>query len=170
MPKSTLEISLRSFTQDSLPSLQAIQSYLIWCSQEIPKELKKYKLQNLWPQSKPLFLSLVFVGERRMKNLNYRYRGKNYPTDVLSFPSFPPLGEMVFCVPKIKKQAQEQNHSFYKEWAYLTLHSFLHLLGLDHEEENRYADEMFQIQDHLFQKYLASKKRSKIEPSQTKGV
>lgn len=102
---------------------------------------------------KPVEISLVIIGEKRIKTLNKKYRGINKMTDVLSFGNdtvnktaknetvkfiSPPdgityLGEIFICYPQATKQAKQKNHSVKKEMAILLVHGVLHLLGYGHE-------------------------------------
>lgn len=91
---------------------------------------------------KPFELSLSFVSEEEIKELNRVYRGKDASTDVLSFPvddSFDlpvvPLGDIVLNPIRASEQAKEIGHSLEAELVYLTVHSVMHLLGYDHLEE-----------------------------------
>ena len=89
-------------------------------------------------------VSLVFVNDQYIQELNYQYRQINQPTDVLSFSMMegeaqeaPPggeilLGDIVISLPTAARQAAEYGHSFYREVAYLAIHGTLHLLGYDH--------------------------------------
>lgn len=74
------------------------------------------------------------------QRLNQHYRGKDYATNVLSFPAelperlqLPLLGDLVICAPVVAKEAFEQGKSLAAHYAHLTVHGVLHLLGLDHE-------------------------------------
>ena len=87
-------------------------------------------------------LSILLVGERAMRSLNRRYRGKGRTTDVLSFPlregegTVVPhllLGDIVISVPVALRQAREAGHPLLAEIDRLLVHGFLHLLGYDHE-------------------------------------
>lgn len=76
------------------------------------------------------------------QQLNYQYRGKNQPTNVLSFPfeapphlTLPLLGDLVICAPLVQAEAQAQNKSLEAHWAHLVIHGCLHLLGFDHATE-----------------------------------
>lgn len=89
---------------------------------------------KLTPQS----LSLVFIGERRMRSLNRRYRGVDRSTDVLSFdgsglPGH--LGDIVISLPNAARNARQEKHSVQKEIGWLVLHGMLHLAGYDHETD-----------------------------------
>ena len=75
--------------------------------------------------------------------LNRDYRGKDYPTNVLSFPAevpdgildIPLLGDLVICVPVVEREAREQGKTLEAHWAHLVIHGCLHLLGYDHLDE-----------------------------------
>ncbi len=89
-------------------------------------------------------VAVVLVGENKMRNLNKQYRGKNKATDVLSFVADgdnEELGDVVICVPRVKKQARKRGHSFERELAFLLVHGLLHLAGYGHEKDNK-AEEM----------------------------
>ncbi|MCR2044947.1 rRNA maturation RNase YbeY [Anaerosalibacter massiliensis] len=89
-------------------------------------------------------ISLSFVDNNEIKNLNREYRNVDSSTDVLSFPMeddfalnhIPILGDIVISLEKALSQSKEYGHSFNREMAYLTAHSMLHLLGYDHIEED----------------------------------
>jgi probable rRNA maturation factor len=83
-------------------------------------------------------LSLALVTDPTIHTLNRRYRGKDRPTDVLSFPladEIQPslLGDVVISVETAVRQAQRRGHSFREELQVLLIHGILHLLGYDHE-------------------------------------
>ena len=92
-------------------------------------------------------VSIALVGESAIKKLNSAYRGKNKVTDVLSFAVQESLGkeffcgEIIICVPQLRKQAKLYNKSINEELLLLLTHGFLHLLGYDHENEKE-AKEM----------------------------
>ena len=99
-------------------------------------------------------VTLVFVGNAEMRKLNHQFRGKDKVTDILSFsPSEAlSLGELVFCVPVLKKQAKEHKLTIQDEFTYLFIHGLLHLLDFDHETSARAAHKMYAIQDAIFDK------------------
>ncbi|MCX7781092.1 MAG: rRNA maturation RNase YbeY [Negativicutes bacterium] len=93
-------------------------------------------------------VSLLFVDDEYIRELNRDYRGKDCATDVLSFalnegeepdivggPEETLLGDIVISLETAVKQAEEFGHSLERELAYLTVHGMLHLLGFDHENE-----------------------------------
>ena len=98
-------------------------------------------------------VNLVFVNSEQMKRINFTYRKKDYPTDVLSFPAdfenFPfHLGDLIICYDVAVLQSINYKHSLEREISFLFLHGLLHLLGYDHEEK---ADElvMFDLQKKI---------------------
>ena len=100
-------------------------------------------------------MTVSFVDDEKIKQLNSEYRGIDRVTDVLSFPLMDfyrgkcdnvqaeinldtgclPLGDMVLNLDKAREQAKEFGHPVARECAYLTVHSVLHLLGFDHVDE-----------------------------------
>ena len=91
-------------------------------------------------------VSVSFVDNERIHELNAQYRNVDRETDVLSFPmgengeydtnmdtGAKILGDIVISVPKAMEQAKAYNHSLQREIGFLTVHSMLHLLGYDHE-------------------------------------
>ncbi|MFZ5364858.1 MAG: rRNA maturation RNase YbeY [Patescibacteria group bacterium] len=79
-------------------------------------------------------VSVALVNNREIQKLNKRYRGKNKPTDVLSFAlETPDLGEIVISLPEAVKSASRLGHSWHREMQFLLVHGLLHLLGYDHE-------------------------------------
>jgi probable rRNA maturation factor len=94
-------------------------------------------------------ISLVLVNDREIKNLNKEYRGKNEPTDVLSFMNasgpllhYSSLGEIVICPKVVKKNAEEDKSNFKKELVFVFIHGILHLLGYEHEKNKTDAEKM----------------------------
>jgi probable rRNA maturation factor len=104
----------------------------------LEKELTKALLHLRLESSE---LSVLFVGSRRMKILNARYRRVPKDTDVLSFPLMDNLphhgpsmlGDIVVSVPKALQQSKEFHVPFYDEILRLLVHGLLHLIGFDHE-------------------------------------
>ncbi len=90
-------------------------------------------------------LAIRLVGTKEVRALNRHYRGKDYATNVLSFPAelpeglpagvrLPLLGDLVLCAPVIAKEAREQKKPLASHYAHMTVHGALHLLGWDHED------------------------------------
>lgn len=100
-------------------------------------------------------LTIRLVDDEESRTLNREYRGKDYPTNVLSFPAdlppelnIPLLGDLVICVPVVHREAGEQNKPTESHWAHMVIHGCLHLLGHDHIEESE-AEEMENIERAL---------------------
>ncbi|QCT30522.1 rRNA maturation RNase YbeY [Bacillus velezensis] len=112
-------------------------------------------------------VSVTIVTNEEIREINRDYRGKDTPTDVISFAleeegedeveivgaDMPPvLGDIIISADRTKEQAEEYGHSFMRELGFLAVHGFLHLLGYDHmtkEEE----EEMFSKQKDLLDEY-----------------
>lgn len=96
-------------------------------------------------------LSVRLVGRAEGRKLNAQYRGKDYATNVLSFPASAfaapsarssgsgetarPLGDLVICPPVLRAEALEQRKTLRAHWAHLVVHGSLHLIGYDHERD-----------------------------------
>jgi probable rRNA maturation factor len=82
-------------------------------------------------------LSIRVVGAAESRRLNRTWRGKDKPTNVLSFPApatqSPLLGDLAICAPVVAREAREQGKSPQAHWAHMVVHGVLHLLGYDHE-------------------------------------
>lgn len=109
---------------------------------------KKEKLEN-----SKLTIQITLTTPENIRKLNKEYRNIDRETDVLSFPMFEKdeidskvetqnflhediLGDMVISIPRVYEQAEEYGHSFKRELSYMVVHSFYHLMGYDHMEEN----------------------------------
>ena len=101
-------------------------------------------------------LAIRIVDEKEGRALNHHYRGKDYATNVLSFPAelpeglpkgvkLPLLGDLVLCAPVVAREAHEQHKPLGAHYAHLTVHGCLHLLGWDHEDA-REAEAMEQLE------------------------
>jgi len=91
---------------------------------------------------KPAELSIRIVDADEGRTLNRDYRGKDYATNVLSFPAelppgapLPLIGDLAICASVVQREAAEQGKLPREHWAHLTVHGVLHLLGYDHIEE-----------------------------------
>ena len=104
-------------------------------------------------------LAIRIVGAKEGRALNRHYRGKDYATNVLSFPAelpeglpkgvkLPLLGDLVLCAPVIAREAREQGKPLPAHYAHLTVHGTLHLLGWDHEDA-REAEAMEQLEREI---------------------
>lgn len=111
---------------------------------------------------RPYNVSVVIIGNQRMKTLNRQYRGKNKTTDVLSFSSVirdlpvskempGTLGDIFICQDVAIKQAKEAGHSLRKEMQTLFVHGLLHLLGYRHGKAAD-RDKMFKLQNKIIKR------------------
>jgi probable rRNA maturation factor len=90
-------------------------------------------------------VSLVLTGDRSLRVLNARYRGKDKPTDVLSFPADggeAGLGDIVISVETAERNARALRRTLPRELDVLALHGFLHVLGYDHETDDGTMDRL----------------------------
>ena len=89
-------------------------------------------------------LSVVFCDDARIRELNGRWRGKDKPTNVLSFPAFevekgvqpPMLGDIVLAAETVAREAELEKKPLADHISHLLVHGFLHLLGYDHETQD----------------------------------
>lgn len=108
---------------------------------DIEKSIKICLIQELNDDNYEI--SLSFVSETEIKDLNRNYRDTDKVTDVLSFPLEDDfaiqtnlLGDIIICCKRAIEQAEEYNHTIKREIVYLVVHSMFHLLGYDHIEKN----------------------------------
>ena len=97
-------------------------------------------------------LTIRLVNSQESQQLNKQYRGKDKPTNVLSFPFEVPdgvelnlLGDLVICIDVMEQEALDQNKNLFDHWAHLVIHGCLHLVGFDHISDEE-ADEMESIE------------------------
>lgn len=100
-------------------------------------------------------VSVYIVDEIESQELNTQYRGKDKPTNVLSFPAdlpeeidIPLLGDLVICAPVVEAEAREQGKSLSAHWAHMLVHGTLHLLGFDHIDDGE-AERMEALETRL---------------------
>ncbi|MEA1954655.1 MAG: rRNA maturation RNase YbeY [Campylobacterota bacterium] len=108
--------------------------------------IDKEKLESIAQSITTKEIELIVTDNISIQELNQEYRGKNLPTDVLSFPmdtSFTeasifgvPLGSIVISEDFVKEKASEFGHTIQDELSLLFIHGLLHLLGFDHEVDN----------------------------------
>ena len=118
-----LDLQLAS-TADNLPSEAQIQ---LWLNAAVA------------PFQPVAEVTVRIVDETESQQLNFDYREKDKPTNVLSFPfqcppgiELPLLGDLVICAGVVAQEAKEQNKSLDAHWAHMVVHGSLHLLGFDH--------------------------------------
>ncbi|MFL1483709.1 rRNA maturation RNase YbeY [Marinobacter sp. LN3S78] len=96
-----------------------------------------------WQQAHDSEVTLRLVDESESQALNHQYRGKDRPTNVLSFPfeapagiTVPLAGDLVICAPVVAREAAEQDKTPEAHWAHMVIHGLLHLQGYDHIEDD----------------------------------
>lgn len=134
-----LQIAVEGF---ELPSTQEME---LWVKTALRDSMEQAELT----------IRIVDVAESQM--LNSTYRGKDKPTNVLSFPfeappgiELPLLGDLVVCAAVVKQEAIDQNKPLNAHWAHMVVHGCLHLLGYDHIEDIE-AEEMESIETQLIE-------------------
>ncbi len=139
-------------------------------SNELIETLKKCMEETLKSEGFPFDaeISLTFTDNENIHEQNLLSRGIDRPTDVLSFPLLEEdengelivyeedlidnavvLGDILVSAEKAVSQAEDYGHSVLREFCFLTVHSMLHLLGLDHERSENEEKEMFQKQEEI---------------------
>lgn len=133
MSEVILDLQIASEETMGLPSEALFQRWL------------EAVLPQFQPQSE---VTIRIVDEEESHHLNLTYRGKDKPTNVLSFPfEAPPevelslLGDLIICRQVVEQEAIEQQKSAEEHWAHMVVHGCLHLLGYDHIEDEE-AEEM----------------------------
>ncbi len=100
-------------------------------------------------------VTIRLVDEAESHELNLTYRGKDKPTNVLSFPfeappgiELPLLGDLIICRQVVEQEAAEQGKTTDAHWAHMVVHGTLHLLGYDHIEDSE-AEEMESLETEI---------------------
>ena len=115
-------------------------------------QLKKWALAALEEDAE---VALRIVGESEGRELNRDYRGKDYATNVLTFPLTDDpvlMGDIVLCHPVVEKEAQEQNKPLEAHYAHLVVHGMLHLQGYDHVTDEE-AEVMEALETQIVTKF-----------------
>ena len=129
------------------------------CEQEtgLPtaEQIEQWATAAVKPQSDEVEMTVRIVDEAESHALNLNYRGKDRPTNVLSFPfecpdevELPLLGDLVICRQVVEREAQEQDKPVIAHWAHMVVHGSLHLLGYDHIEDDE-AEEMESLETQI---------------------
>ena len=136
--------------KNSILRIEAIIDESLWDRQliiDFQKTLNKisneiYKNSGLMNTNKMNSVSVLFAGDKKITELNNRFRKRNLPTNVLSFPSYIErdkkifLGDIIFSAETIFKEAKRDKKSCNNHLIHLFIHGFLHLLGYDHQTED----------------------------------
>ncbi|WP_044470607.1 rRNA maturation RNase YbeY [Mannheimia massilioguelmaensis] len=135
-----IDLQIASENQDNLPTLE---QFTQWSTAAV-------RAENLEPE-----ITIRIVDEAESHDLNLTYRGKDRPTNVLSFPfecpeevELPLLGDLVICRQVVEREASEQGKPLIAHWAHMVVHGSLHLLGYDHIEDDE-AEEMESLETEI---------------------
>ena len=133
------------------------------------EQIVQWATAAVQPEGDEVEMTVRIVDESESHDLNLTYRGKDRPTNVLSFPfecpdevELPLLGDLVICRQVVEREAAEQEKPLMAHWAHMVVHGSLHLLGYDHIEDNE-AEEMESLETQIMQglgfddPYLAEK-------------
>lgn len=155
-----VDLQIASDNEDTLPELASLEQWvsaaIVAGSEELREEAE---------------LTVRIVDNEESQQLNLQYRGKDKPTNVLSFPfqnppgiTLPLLGDLVICKQVVENEAVQQNKTLTEHWAHMVIHGTLHLLGYDHIVENE-AVEMETLETEILIKlgfadpYLSEKSK-----------
>lgn len=126
-----------------LPSLEALTTWVETVTASLPHRVE---------------LTIRIVDAAESRQLNRDYRGKDKPTNVLSFPFEVPegielnlLGDLVICAPVVADEAVQQHKPPLHHWAHMVIHGTLHLLGYDHIDDQE-AEEMEALETRFLAK------------------
>lgn len=143
MQSVILDLQLACRDHNGLPSETTFQN---WLEAFLPQ----------FQSESEITIRIVDIAESQ--NLNLTYRGKDKPTNVLSFPfeapeniTLPLLGDLIICRQVVEKEAIEQQKNQDAHWAHMVIHGCLHLLGYDHLTDFE-AEEMETIETEIMQK------------------
>ena len=133
------------------------------------EQIAQWATAAVQPEGGEVEMTVRIVDEAESHELNLTYRGKDRPTNVLSFPfecpdevELPLLGDLVICRQVVEREAAEQEKPLMAHWAHMVVHGSLHLLGYDHIEDDE-AEEMESLETQIMQglgfddPYLAEK-------------
>ncbi len=135
-------------TKEEIPYIETLKDFINYA-------IKKEKIE-------PVEFNIIFVNKEEIHKLNRTYRGIDRETDVITFAledhkdveflDGRVLGDIYICVDKAKEQAKEYGHSLLREYAFLCIHGFYHLLGYDHMTEKE-EKIMFAKQEEVLNEY-----------------
>lgn len=140
MSQVILDLQIASDSDDNLPNDQTIQRWL-------ESFLPRFRAESE--------VTVRIVDQPESQHLNLTWRGKDKPTNVLSFPfeappgiELPLLGDLVICRQVVEQEALKQGKLSEAHWAHMIVHGSLHLLGYDHETESE-AEEMEALETEI---------------------
>jgi probable rRNA maturation factor len=149
-----LKLSLSLQQNFQAPELVLKRAYL--------KKVVETSLRHIATQSN-CEIGIACVDNAESQQLNLEYRGKDKPTNVLSFPSdLPdemaaildsfPIGDLVICIPVVLQEAIDQQKTPIEHFTHMLVHGTLHLMGYDHETSEQDAEEMEALEIEILKK------------------
>jgi len=149
-----LKLSLSLQQNFQAPELVLKRAYL--------KKVVETSLRHIATQSN-CEIGIACVDNAESHQLNLEYRGKDKPTNVLSFPSdLPdemaaildsfPIGDLVICIPVVLQEAIDQQKTPIEHFTHMLVHGTLHLMGYDHETSEQDAEEMEALEIEILKK------------------
>ena len=121
------------------------------------EQIVQWATAAVQPEGDEVEMTVRIVDEAESHELNLTYRGKDRPTNVLSFPfecpdevELPLLGDLVICRQVVEREAAEQEKPLMSHWAHMVVHGSLHLLGYDHIEDTE-AEEIESLETQIMQ-------------------
>lgn len=118
-------------------------------------QIQQWANATVRPKTLDPEITVRIVDEAESHDLNLTYRGKDKPTNVLSFPfecpdevELPLLGDLVICRQVVEHEAAEQGKPVEAHWAHMVVHGCLHLLGYDHIDDEE-AEEMESLETEI---------------------
>ena len=149
-----MKLSLSLQQNFQAPELVLKRAYL--------KKVVETSLRHIATQSN-CEIGIACVDNAESQQLNLEYRGKDKPTNVLSFPSdLPdemaaildsfPMGDLVICIPVVLQEAIDQQKTPIEHFTHMLVHGTLHLMGYDHETSEQDAEEMEALEIEILKK------------------
>ena len=146
----------------SLSLQQDFQALELVLKRAYIKKVVETSLRHIDTQS-DCEIGIACVDNDESHKLNLEYRGKDKPTNVLSFPSdLPdemaqiletfPIGDLVICIPVVLREATEQHKAPLTHFTHMLVHGTLHLMGYDHETSEEDAEEMESLEIEILKK------------------
>src|SRR6218665_2742639 len=152
MPQLDIQISVEDEGWPQEPALLSLSERTLAAAAAFLETEEKQPFPKMAPE-----LSLVFTNDAAIKEINAEWRGKDKPTNVLSFPAFPlepggmpgpMLGDIVVARETVEREAVDLDKTFEDHLTHLLVHGFLHLFGYDHMETDE-AEEMEALETRI---------------------
>ena len=137
---------MHNFSEVNFLDIKENEEYINFTEKVLSKAFEVEKIDKL-----NLYINVILTNPENIRKTNKKYRNIDKETDVLSFPMFEKdeiedlkvngneiedtLGDIMISVQRVEEQAKEYGHSFEREFSYMLVHGFYHLMGYDHIEE-----------------------------------